>query len=277
MKLYGLMITKEDHAVFADWCCDQLRLYDAVVCLDGSEDDVMARIAARYADRLLYLHERAFAIPHKTDHGLRAVVHREIVRRFGSDHWVMCCHADEFCYHDPRKAAALAERAGCDAVAWFSLHFYPHPSEWADWPRRQTLPVQERLRHYHWNYRGSGLPWLEDRLYRNGPRVGWDGVTHGCVRPHGVQRVAAFHPILRHYKVLTTDLAQYEAVGGNTFYRGHWEATGYRTGLSFPVERAQDLFVSATPNYAACSRFDGRFDHAWNIGEEYRVDPPGAP
>jgi hypothetical protein len=273
MRLYGLMITKDDAAVFGDWCRDQLPLYDAVVCLDGSQTDATARIAAGFGGRFVYLHERDHALPHKTDHGLRGVVHRELVRRFGNDGWVMCCHADEFCYHDPRKVALRAEQAGCDAVAWFSLHFYPHPSEWADWPRRQSLPVQDRLRHYHWDYRGSGLPWVEDRLYHNGPDIAWDGITHGCVRPHGVKRVGSFHPILRHYKVVTTDLTCYASAGQRTFYRNHWDGAGQRTGLAFAVERVQDLFISATPDYARCDRFDGRFDHPWNIGDEYCPAP----
>ena len=36
----------------------------------------------------------------------------------------MCCHADEFCYHDPRKIVQLAERGGYDLVSWYSPHFY---------------------------------------------------------------------------------------------------------------------------------------------------------
>ena len=45
MKLYGLLITKDDHAIFADWCRDQLPFYDAVTCLDGSGTDQTARLA----------------------------------------------------------------------------------------------------------------------------------------------------------------------------------------------------------------------------------------
>jgi hypothetical protein len=276
MRLYGLMLTRDDDAVFPDWCRDQLRLYDAVVCLDGSRTDATARAAAAFPGRLVYLHERDHAIAHRTDHGLRAVAHDEIVRRFGLGGWVMCCHPDEFCYHDPRKAAARAEREGYDAVAWYSLHFYPHPDEWPDWPRRQALPVPERFRHYHWDYRGSGLPWVEDRLYRAGPGVAWDGVTHGSVRPRGVRRVAPFRPALRHYKVCTADPGSYDAGGPSTFYRTHWDGAPCRTGLPFPVTRAEDLFVRSVPHYRRCDRFDGAFDHPWNMGEAFRPDPgPG--
>jgi hypothetical protein len=272
MQLYGLMITKDDEAIFADWCRDQLHLYEAVICLDGSATDATAHIASGFSERLLYFHERDSDIPHKTDHGLRAVVHREIVRRFGTGNWVMCCHADEFCYHDPRKLAALAERQGFDLVSWYSLHFLPHPSELTDWRTRQKLPVPERHCHYHWSYRGDGLPWCEDRLYCNRTVVSWDGVTHGSVRPHGLARMAPFHPILQHYKVFTTDLAWYEAGGRSTFYRSHWTGTPHRTGLAFSVRRLEDLFVSAIPDYARCDRFDGTFRHSWNMGEEYRPE-----
>jgi hypothetical protein len=57
-----------------------------VVCLDGSESDATALIAAEFAGRLVYLHERDFRIEHKTDHGLRRVAHDEIVSRFGAGH-----------------------------------------------------------------------------------------------------------------------------------------------------------------------------------------------
>jgi hypothetical protein len=274
VKLYGLMITKDDHDVFGDWCRDQLALYDAVVCLDGSAGRDTERLAARFPDRLVYLNERDHRIAHKTDHGLRDVVHREIASRFGFDNWVMCCHADEFCYHDPRKVAARAEREGYDAASWYSLHFYPHPSELPDWVRRMSLPVWERFRHYHWDHCGSGRPWREDRLYRNGPRVGWDGITHGSVRPHGLVRPAPFHPALRHYKVTSTNLAAYEPSGPNTFYRSHWAGLRHRTGLPFPANCPEDLFVAAVPGYECCDRFDGTLPHPWNMGEEYRPTPP---
>src|SRR5262245_1854730 len=117
------MITCEDHDTFGDWCHGQLPLYDAVICLDGSASEETAQIAAMLADRLIHLHERDFSIRHKTDHGLRDVVHAEIIRRFGVGNWIMCCHADEFCYHDPRKIVQLAESEGVDLVSWYTPQF----------------------------------------------------------------------------------------------------------------------------------------------------------
>jgi hypothetical protein len=272
MKLCGLMITKDDHAVFHDWCRDQLELYDAVVCLDGSTTDATARIARAWASRLIYLHESHYHLPHKTDHGLRRVVHQEIAQRFGRDNWIMCCHADEFCYHDPRKVALKAEQEGYDSVAWFSLHFFPHPDDLAAGSKRVACPVPEKWTHYHWSYQGSGLPWLEDRLYHNGPRVHWDKTTHGSAAPHHLERPAPFHPILQHYKVLTTDLNDYDADVSRTFYRTHWAGLQDRTGLPFAVARLEDLFVRSIPNYDCCDRFAGSFPQSWNMGEEYRPD-----
>jgi hypothetical protein len=270
MNLYGLMITKDDEPIFADWCREQLPLYDAVVCLDGSAGPATAHVAARYPGRLVYLHERDFTIAHKTDHGLRRVVHQEIVRRFGAGHWVMCCHADEFCYHDPRQVASKAQREGYDAVSWYSLHFYPHPTERDKEPGMQARPIPERFRYYHWDYRGSGLPWREDRLYRDGPGVAWDGQTHGSAAPQGLRQRAPFCPILRHYKVLTMDLAGYDRGAAAAHYRTHWQELEHRTGLPFRVERPEDLYVAAVPGYGRCDRFDGRIDQPWNMGEAYR-------
>jgi hypothetical protein len=273
MQLLALMITKEDHEILGEWCREQLPLYDALVCLDGSENPASAAIARRYAPRLLYFHERDFRIPHKTDHGLRAIVHDELVRHFGRDNWIMCCHADEFCYHDPRKIAAKADQDGYDSVSWFSLHFFPHSSERADWSYRRSWPIAQRFRHYHWNYRGDGLPWLEDRLYRNGANVRWDAVSHGNVLPLGLTRAAPYHPALKHYKVFTTDLAWYDGQPDSTLYRSHWRDQKHRTGLPFRVGCLDDLFVDHVPPYASCDFFDGTFDQAWNMGEDYRIAP----
>ncbi len=269
LRLYGLLITKDDHDIFAEWCAEQLSLYDAVVCLDGSVSSETAQIAAGRASKLIYLHERDFSIAHKTDHGLRRIVHAEIVRRFGTGYWVMCCHPDEFCYHDPRKIAVRAENEGFDQVAWFSPHFYPHPDELADWPQRRRLPVRARFRHYHWSYHGDGFPWLEDRLYRADVNVDWDDSTHGMVRPHGLKRPAPFHPILCHYKVVVTDPEAYDRHERCAHFKHHWQELEHRTGVPFPVRRFEDLFVRSLPGYSRCDRFERTFRHPWNLGDEY--------
>jgi hypothetical protein len=270
MNLIGLMITRDDEAVFSTWCDQELRHYDAVVCLDGSTTDATRRISQVFSGNLVYLHESEFDIPSKTDHGLRRVVHNEIVRRFGPGHWIMCCSADEFCYHSPRKIADLAERNGYDLVSWYSPFFYPHPSELADWETRRYLPITERHRHYHWGHINTGLPWIEDRLYRDGPGVHWDASTHGSVRPHGIRHVAPFHPIFRHFKVITADASWGEVKGGSTYYRHHWIGLEHRSGVPFIVQEMKDLFVAFVPRYQICDRFDGIFDQPWNLGEEFR-------
>lgn len=278
MHVFGLLITKDDHEAFGDWCRDQLPFYEAVVCLDGSESDETERQAEEFADRLIHLRERDFEIPSKGDHGLRRVVHNEICRRFGTGIWVMCCHVDEFCYHDPRKIAANADQAGWDLVSWFSPHFYPHPNELADLPARLQRPVQNRFDHFHWSYFGDGYPWIEDRLYKAAPHVFWDTTTHGSVRPHGLFRPAPMHPVFRHFKVCGIDLAAFETGKATTLYRGHWQdqSPEHRTGLPYGVSRVEDLFVTAVPKYTCCTRFDGAFDQPWNIGEEFRPDKTSA-
>ena len=274
MRVYGLLITKDDHEAFGDWCRDQLTFYEHVVCLDGSAGTKTFEQAQQFSSRLTYLHERDFEIPNKGDHGLRRIAHLELVRRFGYGQWIMCCHTDEFCYHDPRKIAAKADGDGFDLVSWFSPHFYPHPSELPDLAERLRRPVHQRFQHYHWSHFGNELPWLEDRLYFAGPQVYWDSHTHGSVRPHGLQRPAPYHPILRHFKVCGVNLSDFETGQPTTLYRGHWQGQPdqYRTGLPYGVSRVEDLFVTQVPKYSCCTRFDGRFHESWNMGEEFRPE-----
>src|SRR5260370_18405321 len=68
MDVYGLLITKDDHEAFGDWCRDQLPLYEHVVCLDGSGSDETARQARHFSGRLIYVHECDFEIPSKRNH-----------------------------------------------------------------------------------------------------------------------------------------------------------------------------------------------------------------
>ena len=89
-------------------------------------------------------------------------------------------------------------------------------------------------------------------------------------------RPAAFHPALRHYKVLVPDPEFYDVSEAAAHYKTHWAGTSGRTGLPFPVRTQADLFVTAVRNYERCDRFDGTFPHAWNIGEAYRPDPPAS-
>lgn len=276
MQVYGLLITKDDHELIGDWCRDQLRFYEAVVCLDGSESRETERQLRGFGANVIYLREADAGVASKTDHGLRRIVHDELVARFGNGIWIMCCHADEFCYHDPRKIAAKADREGFDLVTWFSPHFYPHPSERDELLERMRRAVQDRFQHYHWGYRGDPFPWAEDRLYRAAPHVFWDNDTHGSVRPHGTYRPAPFHPILRHYKVCSSDLSRFEPSG---LYRSHWveQSPEFRTGLPFRVERLDDLFVTSVPKYSRCTRFEGVFDQPWNMGEEFRSDADESP
>jgi glycosyltransferase involved in cell wall biosynthesis len=275
-QLFGLMITKADHSIFREWCRDQLKFYDAVVCLDGSEDNETAKMAEEFKGTLIYLHERDYTIPHPTNHGLRRIVHGEIVRRFGAGHWIMCCHPDEFCYHDPRKIAARADREGYDQVSWYALHHFPHPDELSDWESRRHLPIPERYRHFHWDYRETNIPWIEDRLYRDNPRVVWDDRSHATVRPNGLVRSAPFRPVLRHFKVLEPDPSLYVEAGNAAHHRTRWGGLQDRTGLPFAVGRLDDFFVTAVPNYQRCDRFENSVAHVWNIGDEFRpsFSPP---
>jgi hypothetical protein len=86
--------------------------------------------------------------------------------------------------------------------------------------------------------------------------------------------MAPFYPILRHFKVCTIDLSAFETDRPAALYCGHWQdqPAEFRTGLPFRVSKVDDLFVTGVRKYACCSRFDGTFNQAWNMGEEYRPD-----
>jgi hypothetical protein len=95
------------------------------------------------------------------------------------------------------------------------------------------------------------------------------------VAPHNLKLPAPFHPILRHYKAVTTDLHYYQRKGPATYYRTQRPALENRSGLPLAVEKFDDFFVGSYPPYHRCDYFDGTFNQSWNMGEKYRPDQIG--
>lgn len=189
----------------------------------------------------------------------------------GRTGWVTLCHADEFFYHDPRKVAALAESQGADGIMWFALHFLPHPNDLRDGRAVANGSALDRIRHYHWGFENTGLPWKEFRSFRNHGQIGWDASKHGDPQPFGCQCIASFHPAYRHYKVFSLDPTFYASGDGWTEFSRHWQGVvAGRTGLNWEARSVQDLFVERYEPYEHCDLFEGAFHQAWNIGEQYR-------
>jgi hypothetical protein len=143
-------------------------------------DRYLAECGGRALD-IVYLHEQdegprsIWRLLPKSDQTLRAAAHaraRQAFRTAESRAWILLCHPDEFPYDDPRAVAAGAQRVGHDHSFWFALHVLPHTSERAAWERGERAPnVQARWRHFHHDRGGQGHPFLEGRLFRDGPQV----------------------------------------------------------------------------------------------------------
>jgi hypothetical protein len=266
----GLLITKDDDEIIGPWFRENVRFFDEIVCLDGSHSD-HARKAAAAEPNVIYVHECDCGPLQRTDHGLREAAHRILIRRHGYDGWVTLCHADEFFYHDPRKCCRLAEARNCDGVYWYALHFLPHPTELAHRDYLRALPAHLRFQHYHWDYEGTGIPWQEFRSFRNHDRIQWYPQSHGSPQPDGCTRFSDFHPAYRHFKIFSLDPTWYEPAQGWTQFAHHWQhvATG-QTGICWMANSIEELFVENYHPYRKCDRFDGVFDHPWNMGDSYR-------
>ncbi|MCZ2344471.1 MAG: glycosyltransferase family 4 protein [Bacteroidales bacterium] len=193
-RLLGLMVTADEHTLLGDWCRDQLRLYDTVLCLDASTSDRTARLARRFSDRLVWIRCPADSAPK-----LWASGYQQLVQRFGSHHWVMICRPNEFCYHTPRSALMAAEQQGAVHIAWRLIGFDRHPNE-----HRHGILGDARLipNRYPLIREDSGTPdqdSMEIRLSR-GDGAGWIAGTHSA----GMQ-LARLQPILQRYPLATVD------------------------------------------------------------------------
>jgi hypothetical protein len=266
----GLLITKDDDEIVGPWFRENGHYFDEIVWLDGSRTDHTRRAAAAEPN-VVYVHERTCGTILRTDQGLRDAAHRILVSRHGHQGWITLCHSDEFFYHNPRKCAELAETETCDGIRWYALHFLPHPNELPHREYLRRLPAHLRFRYYHWDYEGTGVPWLEFRSFRNHSRIRWQPAAHGSPQPAGCAKIAEFHPAYCHFKVFSLDPSWYAPESGWTRFAHHWQDVERgKTGLNWPADSIEELFVDHYAPYHRCDLFRGVFEQGWNIGEQYR-------
>lgn len=273
MRHVGMLLTKNDDLVIGEWFDENILFFDALYCLDGSCGDRTRDVATSYP-QTHYWHEQDVVIAHKTDHGLRAFLHREIFRREAPGAWITLCHADEFFYHDPRRCCLRADAEGYDGLWWYSLHFLPHPDDLEDIDSILDRPVSRRFLHYHWDHDGSGEPWREFRSYKCLPKTYWHAPQHGSTQPYGCDQVAPFLPVYRHLKVYDLSIDRYSSTDQRTLFRDRWRhVRDGRSGLPWTVQSDRDLFVARYPPYRQCGVFSGRFNEPWNMGDDFRGPP----
>lgn len=271
MALFGLLITKDDDSLAEDWFRENANLFDEIVCLDGSSGDATRSAAAKYSN-VIHLHEHDWPMLQKTDHGLRDLPYQLIAHRHGVGHWITLCHMDEFFYHDPRECCKRAEREGADSICWFVLHFLPHPSDLTDTSRVSSLSPCEWQQWFHWDYQGSGEPWVEFRSFRSSADVYWIPNRHFSCKPEGSGlKIASFKPTLRHYKLPSINMDDFEQSTNGMLFKRRWMNVSFgRTGVPWLARDWKELFVDSYDGFLRCDQFTGKLDYHWNIGEEYR-------
>jgi FkbM family methyltransferase len=232
MPVIGLMTAIDSQPNLKRWCIDQLPLYDAVVCVD-TWSRISNQIVEQYGNRLIRV-RKSDRDDRDRFENVYGTARDEIVRRFGPSQWIMLCHTNEYCYHDPAKIAVLADGYGSDVVGWYSASIYPS-KELRGGPLGYLNPDFDGLAQYDWCYANTGLPPIEYRLYRDRPGLVGDGLTP---RRHlsDLTRKAPFHPILRCYHVVDPGFSFGERDVGNCKH---------------------DVF-----------------DEPWNLGEEFRTTGP---
>jgi hypothetical protein len=115
------------------------------------------------------------------------------------------------------------------------------------------------------------VPWEEFRSFRNHSSVGWVPDAHGSAQPLGCAEITEFHPAYLHFKVFSLDPSWYAIESGWTRFAHHWQEVAVgQTGLNWAANSIEELFVDHYDPYRRCDYYRGVFDHAWNLGDQYR-------
>ena len=151
-RVIGLMATKDDAKVMAEWLEHNMGSLAGLAVFDSSRGTETQSVIEAYVTRcganITYHREDELAAPlvSHSDQAVRYWPLRALRERWGVGRWVMVAHADEFWYHEPELVARAADtrmEAGlmprCQVVSWYAPQVVPHPSEYERYIRSLSL------------------------------------------------------------------------------------------------------------------------------------------
>ena len=209
MKLYGILITKDDDLIVEEWFKENHHLFHKLAVVDGSRAPLTEEIVRRYPN-CIYLRDPD---THITDQTLRKHGWDAIAGEIELGDWVAICHVDEFYLHDPR---AMMVDGAFNVVLWLPLVMLPHPSEAESWIRSRNKSPRQHFRHYWW--RTTMTPHCEHRMFRYVKEPFWNTEIRkrGCgVIPHNYfqETVCTATPLYFHYKIVSLGASAYGGDG----------------------------------------------------------------
>jgi hypothetical protein len=234
-RVVGLMVTKDDQSVMAEWLNYNMPSLRGLVLFDSSRGVATKQIVEAYTARCLaaivYMREDELKEPltRYSDQAMRYWPLKALRQRFGAGNWVLVAHPDEFCYHEPELVARAIElrlesgrERTCQAVRWHALPVVPHPSEYGRFVAGPAPLVQTRFQHVHSNFTWRASSWDESRLFKDSG-ADYDRSSRAREQstvPPDLVTCGWRGPTLLHYKIVQPDIATYQTNGK---HRSHWK------------------------------------------------------
>ena len=283
-RVLGLMATKDDERVMAEWLDHNMPSLRGLVVFDSSTShatkaSVEAYVARCAGANITYLREDELDVPlaSHSDQAVRWWPLKVLRERWGLNNWVMVAHADEFYYHEPELVVQYTEAriaAGrlprCQTIRWYALPIVPHTSEYdryieatsnrhVPYPRVQTL-----FQHFHTTTRPSKnnvSKHTEDvsretRLFLDqGRDYEKTAIKKLGTVPVGYDACKLIGPTYMHYKVVDPRPEVYDSRGA---HRSHWRGPG-APGVGFGQEvlSSRDFFVEHWRTFTQVHQFRG--------------------
>ena len=242
IKIFGLMLTRDDMAVLPSWCEKYASLFDKIWVLDGSENQQKETRDYSRKYNLEYYHDSDFTFNKKTDHSLRRVIFikmKEYIKKMEitDNIWVMLIHPDEFYIDNIRDVVNKAIKEKQPLISYYVLHNMPHTNEKEKY---KMNPVIENLQYFIHNAHSTPT---EQRIFKYSDNLHYDEKTHSKVIPHGITNFRVkFKPAYLHYKVIP-NLNMFNSNG--KFLNSHWSqlTSHYPKGHRF--NSLDDFFIKS--------------------------------
>ena len=134
-KVFGLMVSSNDHWVMKTWLYHYANQFEKLVILDGSKSSkakAAIHAATKPFSNVIYSHEsahRGAGLVNKSDNGLRYIAFELLNKTKVLGNWVIIAHCDEFYLQRFDDLVQYAETLNCNCFKMGIIYGMPY---WED-------------------------------------------------------------------------------------------------------------------------------------------------
>jgi len=254
LPIIGILVTRNEEDIIAEAMEEYSKHFDAIYCLDCSDDKTPEIISSFKVVRWL-ITDKDLGMPStQFRDGKRQFLLSKVQDDFGYSGWIFSIQGDEIFYGDIEKIVVFAENEKANVINCLPAHFVIHPSEKDIIEGEDTkIPIQQRRLWYF-------LALCENAGFKNQAGLYYNLFEHMRTIPHGFQPMRTCSKVIirRHYNMRS--IKQIKDRIEDRVSSG-WQPNYKHIKDNFFISDPRQICIGG-PIYSAIQKFDGEFKFA---------------